>query len=126
MRATGKTFRAVLRAVADASDGKVVIFVHPHRHAEYVLSFIEDATRRLHDCVYVRIKGDPEISFRAPGGGSTIGLLRITSMERFQQDILEGRYNGLDKHRLKVVFDDCSALDLDPRAVTWIAVRAHG
>lgn len=122
MRGSGKTFRAVLRAVADASEGKFVIFVTQHRHDSHVLSYINEVTHCLHDCVYLSMK-EPQVEFRTPGSDAVVGRLRITDIESFQRDVRIGRYSGLEKRKLKVYFDDCGP---DEYLQQFLAERAHG
>ena len=123
MRATGKTFRAVLRALADASEGKFVIFVAKNRGDQTALHYMEAMTRCIYDCVFTKMAGPPEIQFRRPRTSELIGSLRFTHLEAFQRDVMEHRYDGLEKHKLKVVFDDCGP---DDRLRYFIQERARG
>jgi len=124
MRATGKTYRAVLRALADASEGKFVVFVG-RGYPDHARRYAYDLTLPLHNCVFFN-QAKSELTFREPPDGlKTIGTLRFrfTYLEAFERDVRGGRYSGFDRTKLKVVFDDCG-----PDAYTYLFLqeRANG
>ena len=106
MRLSGKTYRAVLRALADASEGKFVVFVSGYSHDDRALRFAHDLTHCLHDCAYFNAQRR-EVTFRKDDGVEVIGTLNVTHIEAFEQDVRGGRYRGTERTKFKMVFDDC-------------------
>lgn len=122
MRATGKTYCAVLRALADASEGKFVVFVSEYRHDQTPIHYAYGMTRCLHDCVFYNQPAS-EVTFREPDGTRSIGTLRFTNIEDFLYDVRSGRYSGIDRAKFKVVFDDCGP---DEHTQEFLRARANG
>ena len=94
MRATGNTYRAILRAIAVASEGENILFVSNTRpHADVALRIAQMITNGLMGCVTYT---QNEIKFKNGG------FLEITTEDIFFQKEREGKYNGM---KAKRVFD---------------------
>lgn len=111
MRVSGKTFRAILSAAHDASNGQQVAFLCSRGCIDYVMDGIMGIVRGYipEGCPYGdieidRLKDRKEYIIKFPRGYSGVGFIHVMQKEKF--DSPEGRH--MKKHYLKdmVVIED--------------------